>query len=214
MTPFRFCTSVPLTVVTGERAMTVAELAARLREAPESVVFNHAVTVLEERHYLTDWYASDFANWAAAHLDLPTLAERLAAVDIRDHVTVTSLKAALLSVLEAFAEAEPGAAQREARRPFFLCRAQRVVIATPYEATDLAGFAGALRRVSARSIGYHFIEARLAHGLGVDDFSAWLRALPGGGPLADAVDRIDLYTNTLEAIRAKVLAVVERGPAA
>jgi hypothetical protein len=211
MTPFRFSTSASLTVVTGERATTVVDLTVRLREAPESVVFNHAVTVLEERHYLTHRYASDFATWAAAHLDLPTLAEQLAAVDVRDHATVASLKAALLSVLEAFAEAEPGAAHREARRPFFLCRAQRVVMATPHEATDLASFAGALRRVSARSIGYHFIEARLARGPDVNDFSAWLRALPDCAPLAEAVHRIDPYTNTLETIRAKILALVERG---
>lgn len=210
MTPFRFRTSASLIAVTDERATTVVDLAARLREAPEGVVFNHAVTVLEERHYLTTRYASDFANWAAAHLDLPLLAEQLAAVDVRDHATVASLKAALLSVLEAFAEAEPGAAHREARRPFFLCRAQRVVVATPYEATDLPSFADTLRRVSARSIGFHFIEARLTRGLDVDDFSAWLRTLPGCAPLAEAVHRIDPYTNTLETIREKILALVER----
>ncbi len=212
--PFRFYTSSSLTVVTGERAQTVVELAAKLREAPDSVVFNHAVTVLEERHYLTDRYASDFASWAAAHLDLPTLGEQLAAVEVRDHPTVASLKAAIIAVLEAFAEAEPGAAHREARRPFFLCRAQRVVMATPYEATDLASFAEALRRVSARSIGYHFIEARLRRGLDVDDFSPWLRTLEGGGPLAEAVRRLDLYTNTLETIRTRIVAIVEgRGAA-
>lgn len=194
--------------------MTVVDLAGKLREAPDSVVFNHAVTVLEERHYLTERYASDFANWAAAHLDLPTLAEQLAAIDVRDHPTVASLKAAIIAVLESFAEAEPGAAQREARRPFFLCRARRVVMATPYEAAGLEDFAEALRRVSARSIGYHFIEARLTRGLDLDDFSAWLRTLEGGAPLAEAVRRLDLYTNTLETIRARILEIVGRRGAA
>ncbi|HWP35001.1 MAG TPA: DUF5752 family protein [Thermodesulfobacteriota bacterium] len=209
MAPFRFYTSSSLTVVTGERALTVVDLLARLREAPESVIFHHAVNVLEERYYLTTRYASDFATWAAAHLDLPTLAEQLAAVDPRDYPTVAALKEAILRVLAAFVEAEPGAAYREARRPFFLCRAQRVVMATPYVATDLASFAEALRQVSPRSIGYHFIEARLTRGLAVNDFSAWLRTLPDGAALAQAVDRIDLYTNTLETIRAQILRLVE-----
>ena len=46
--------------------------------------------------------------------------------------------------------------------------------------------------------------------LGTNDFSHWLANSLGLKHLADNINRIDIYTNTLDSARAKLLRLVER----
>ncbi len=76
--------------------------------------------------------------------------------------------------------------------------------------THLPEFAEGLRHVSVHSIHHHFIEARLRLKLMSNDFSQWLHEDVGLTETARALNRIDIYTATLESVRRQIVRIVER----
>jgi hypothetical protein len=84
-----------------------------------------------------------------------------------------------------------------------------VVIPTPYLARNLEEFAEGLRKVSIHAIYYHFIDARLRLKLNSNDFSVWLERELDLSQAAEKVNRIDIYTSTLEGVRRGILKIVE-----
>jgi Family of unknown function (DUF5752) len=87
--------------------------------------------------------------------------------------------------------------------------ADLVVVPTPYVARNLDEFADGLRKVSIHSIYYHFIDARLRLKLNNSDFSIWLEQELNLPAAADRLNRIDIYTSTLEGVRRSILRVIE-----
>ena len=84
-----------------------------------------------------------------------------------------------------------------------------MVVPTPFVARNLGEFADGLQRVSLHSIHFHFIEARVRLKLNSNDFSLWLEEEMDLGSLADRLNRIDIYTSTLQDVRRKILKIVE-----
>ena len=84
-----------------------------------------------------------------------------------------------------------------------------MVIPTPFVARNVAEFADGLRQVSLHSIHYHFIDARLRLKLNSNDFSLWLEDELDLGALGDRVNRIDIYTSTLEDVRQRILKILQ-----
>ena len=68
-------------------------------------------------------------------------------------------------------------------------------------------FANGAREVSVHSIHHHFIEARLRLKLMSNDFSQWLHEDVGLTETARALNRIDIYTGTLEDVRRQIVRV-------
>jgi hypothetical protein len=66
-----------------------------------------------------------------------------------------------------------------------------------------------LRKVSIHAIYYHFIDARLRIKLNNNDFSVWLEEELDLGQAADRLNRIDIYTSTLEGVRRNILRIIE-----
>jgi elongation factor P hydroxylase len=85
-----------------------------------------------------------------------------------------------------------------------------VVMPTSFQAHTLHEFAEGMRRVSVHSIHHHFIEARLRIKLMSNDFSQWLHEDAGLTETARALNRIDIYTATLEDVRQQIVQIVER----
>jgi elongation factor P hydroxylase len=80
---------------------------------------------------------------------------------------------------------------------------------TNFVAGTVQDFAKGLREVSVHSIHHHFIEARLRIKLMSNDFSQWLLEDVGLTDTARALNRIDIYTATLEDVRRKIVRAVE-----
>jgi elongation factor P hydroxylase len=93
--------------------------------------------------------------------------------------------------------------------PFYLMAADVVVVPTPYVSRNLEEFADGLRKVSIHSIYYHFIDARLRLKLNNNDFSVWLEEELDMAQAADRLNRIDIYTSTLEGVRRNILRIIE-----
>jgi len=67
-----------------------------------------------------------------------------------------------------------------------------------------------LNQVTVHSIHHHFIEARLRLHRMSNDFSQWLETEAGLVEAADAIERIDIYANTLEGVRRQIARIVSQ----
>lgn len=208
--PFYFNTSAHLTRITPYQARNLAEFLQALRECPEDSIFHHTFQTLEEHHFIPEGFSNDFAHWALTECNEPALAELLAGVDVREFTSVAELRARLVQVVEQFLERNPATVGRSARDPLYFRTSDSVVLPTSFVAHSLQEFTEGLRRVSVHSIHHHFIEARLRIKLMSNDFSQWLYEDAGLTQPARALNRIDIYTATLEDIRAQIIRIIER----
>ena len=75
---------------------------------------------------------------------------------------------------------------------------------------NLDEFREGLEHLSHASFYFHFISSRLRLQLQTNDFSLWLSGSLGLRTLADSVNQIDIYTNTLDSARTKMLRLIDR----
>src|SRR5208282_3680605 len=168
--PFYFNTSAHLLRITTQKANSLSELLAALRVCPEDSIFQHAFRTLQEHHFIREGYSNDFAHWALADCNQPTLAEQLASVDVREFTSLGELRERLIQILEKHLQLNPKDASRPAEETFYFCASDIVVMPTSFVAETMQCFAKGLHEVSVHSIHHHFIEARLRLKLMSNDF--------------------------------------------
>jgi len=207
--PFYFNSASHLLRIGREKATTLQELLEAIRACPESSIFQHTFQTLAEHHFIREGFSNDFSHWAFASCNEVELAEQLAAIDVREFTSIATLRERLIHIIETYLQKNPRAATRVAMEPFYLMASDLVVVPTPYVARNLEEFADGLRKVSIHAIYYHFIDARLRLKLNTSDFSVWLEKELDMGHAADKLNRIDIYTSTLEGVRRSILKVVE-----
>jgi hypothetical protein len=207
--PFYFNSAAHLLRIEREKATTLAEFLEALRTCPDASIFQHTFRTLQEHHFIREGFSNDFAHWAFAACNEVGLAERLASLDVREFTSIPALRERVINIVATYLDRNPRARDRGALEPFYFCASDTVVVPTPFVARNLAEFADCLNRVSVHCIHYHFIEARLRLKLNSNDFSVWLEEELDLPRLADRLNRIDIYTSTLQDVRRKVLQVVE-----
>jgi Family of unknown function (DUF5752) len=208
-TPFYFNSAANLLRISREKAATLEELLEAVRSCSDACIFQHTFQTLEEHHFIREGFSNDFSHWAFSACNEVELAERLAALDVREFTSIAALRERLVHIMESYLKKNPRAASRVAMEPFYLMAADVVVIPTPYVARNLEEFADGLRKVSIHGIYYHFIDARLRLKLNNNDFSVWLEEELDMGQAADRLNRIDIYTSTLEGVRRNILRIIE-----
>lgn len=208
--PFYFNTSAHLLRITTQKANTLAELLDALRVCPDDTIFQHTFRTLQEHHFIREGYSNDFAHWALADCNQPGLAEQLASVDVREFTSLGELRDRFIQIVEKHLQLNPSDGPRMAEDTFYFCASDIVVMPTSFVAETMQDFAKGLREVSVHSIHHHFIEARLRLKLMSNDFSQWLHEDVGLTDAARALNRIDIYTATLEDVRRQMVRVVER----
>jgi len=181
-----------------------------LRDCPEDSIFQHTLRTLEEHHFLRAGFSNDFAHWVLAACNEPSLAEALAGVDVREFTSVAEMRERFIRILERYLYQNPESSTRIADETFYFCASDMVVMPTSFQAHTLHEFAEGVRRVSVHSIHHHFIEARLRIKLMSNDFSQWLHEDVGLTETARLLNRIDIYTATLEDVRQRIVRIVER----
>jgi hypothetical protein len=207
--PFYFNSASHLLRIGREKATTLMELLEAIRACPESSIFQHTFQTLAEHHFISSGFSNDFSHWAFASCNEVELAERLAAIDVREFTSIATLRERLIHIMESYLQKNPRAAARVAMEPFYLMASDLVVVPTPYVARNLEEFADGLRKVSIHAIYYHFIDARLRLKLNSNDFSVWLDKELDLPQVADKVNRIDIYTSTLEDVRRSIVKLIE-----
>ena len=206
---FYFNSAAHLLRIGRERADNLQELLEAIRGCSDACIFQHTFQTLEEHHFIREGFSNDFSHWAFSACNEVELAERLAALDVREFTSIAALRERLVDIIETYLKRNPRAASRTAMEPFYPMAADMVVVPTPYVARNLEEFADGLRKVSIHAIYYHFIDARLRIKLNNNDFSVWLEEELDLGQAADRLNRIDIYTSTLEGVRRNILRIVE-----
>jgi hypothetical protein len=207
--PFYFNSAAHLLRISRDKANNLQEMLEAVRTCNDSCIFQHTFQTLEEHHFIREGFSNDFSHWAFSACNEVGLAEKLAALDVREFTSIASLRERLVHIIEDYLQKNPRAGTRPAMEPFYLMASELVVVPTPYVARNLEEFADGLRKVSIHGIYYHFIDARLRLKLNNNDFSVWLEQELDMGPAADRLNRIDIYTSTLEGVRRNILRIIE-----
>lgn len=208
--PFYFNSESHLTRIGRERATNLGGLLQGLKSCPDASIFYHTFQTLREHHYIRGGFSNDFAQWVFAACNEVALAERLAAVDVRDFTSIQEIRDRIVGMVESYLKQNAAAGARPAFEPFYFCASETVVTPTPFVANTLEEFAKGLQHVSLHSIHHHFITARLRPPLTRNDFSTWLEKDLDLASLGARLNRIDIYTATLNDVRAKILQMVQQ----
>jgi len=209
-TPFEFFTVTHLTRIGNQSAGTIAELLTGLEQCSDASIFHHTFQTLGTHHFLTEGFSNDFAQWALADANRDRLAEQLAALDVRDYVSLAAIRSDLCRVVRDFCTANPQFVDQMALERFYFCESVEVTISLGRNARTLDEFRAGLDHLSHAAFYFHFISSRLRLQLQTNDFSHWLADGLGFTKLADSINRIDIYTNTLDTARAKMIRLIDR----
>ncbi|MBZ5551836.1 MAG: DUF5752 family protein [Acidobacteriia bacterium] len=208
--PFRFVTAAYLTRICNQKASTLAELSRGLEESSDASIFYHTFQSLGRYHFLTEGFSNDFAQWALASCNRAELAEMLASLDIRDYLSLAELRTDLRRLVDNYCRLHPQFAEQGSFEPFYFCEGIEVMVPLDKEARTLDEFCEGLRNMSNAAFQYHFITSRLRLQLRTNDFSQWFETELGLPALAKRANQIDIYTNTLDSGREKLLSLAER----
>jgi len=209
-TPFEFFTVSYLTRIGNQSAGTLKEFLTGLQQCSDASIFHHTFQTLSSHHFLTEGFSNDFAQWAHADANREDLAEQLAILDVRDYLSIAALRSDLCRVVGDYCAANPAFSEQTALERFYFCESEEVMLPFELTARSLEEFREGIAHLSHASFYFHFMSSRLRLRLQTNDFSHWLADGLGLGTLADSVNRIDIYTNTLDSARAKVLRLIDR----
>jgi hypothetical protein len=199
-----------LTRIGIQSAGTLAELLTGLEHCSDASIFHHTFQTLGTHHFLTEGFSNDFAQWVLSDTNRSDLAEQLAALDVRDYMSIAALRSDLCRLVRDFCDAQPQLAAQSALERFYFCESVEVTVPLGRNARTLDEFREGIEHLSHAGFYFHFISSRLRLQLRTNDFSLWLAGGLGLRTLADSVNHIDIYTNTLDSARAKLLRLVDR----
>ena len=153
-------------------------------------------------------FSNDFAQWVLAGCNEAQLAEELAAIDIRDCTSIGGLRESLTSQVDGYLKKNPASATRISFEPFYFCEAYEYSVPWGEQAITLSDLEDGIREMSLQTLHHHFINSRLRLHLQTNDFSHWIRNSLELPELARQVDRIDIYVNTLDGLRERLLETI------
>jgi hypothetical protein len=208
---FQFMTAAYLIRINNQKASTLSELRACLDQANDASIFYHTFQSLGRHHFLTEGFSNDFAEWALNALNRPLLAERLGGLDVRDYLSIAELRGDLARMVGEYCDEHPREAEVSAFEPFYFCESAEVTAPLGEPAHTMAEFRRGLEGLSHASLHYHFLVSRLRLQLKTNDFSYWLEMHQGRPDLGRRIERIDIYTNTLDSARESMVRILERG---
>lgn len=207
--PFIFKTQLSLVETTGLKAKNLTELCHYLKEVPEASVYYHTHHFLQQHQYLTPEPPNDFAYWVTEVLQEGVIGEKLAAIDTVRFSTLLSLRDAIIGTIEKYSDEKPTLRIAPTGEEFYFMKCVLFNLPTSHRAHNLREFLECLKKVSIGSLYNHVFEARLRPPLGVNDFSNWLATALDEKKLASKIDKLDPYTQTMEGLRSKIMALVD-----
>jgi len=210
--PFRFCTRLHLSELTGLRATTLGQLLALIKEVPGSCIYHHTHRFLQQHQFLSPEPPNDFAFWVTDILGEDELGERLVSIDTIQYSTIRDLREKIASTIESYLDDNPLAKLKFARlgEEFHFIKSISFILPTNYVAYDLKEFMEVLKKITIDSIYFHIFEARLRLEKPTNDFSFWIENSLEDKELASNLSSLDPYTSTLDDLRKKIIRIVER----
>ncbi len=210
--PFRFCTRLHLSELTGLRATTLGQLLALIKEVPGSSIYHHTHRFLQQHQYLSPEPPNDFAYWVTEILGEDELGEMLVSIDTMQYSTIRDLREKIASTIQGYLESNSLAKLKFSHtgEEFHFIKSVSFILPTNYIAHDLKEFVEILKKITIDSIYFHIFEARLRLEKPTNDFSQWIENSLGDKELAGKISKFDPYTRTLEDLRNKIIQIIEK----
>lgn len=210
--PFAVLDCALIAIATGQKAHDLRELRDRLISMSDpGIMYYHFWDALLRPRFVDPEYQNDFAAWVWHDLHDRRLAERLSILNPADYRLMDDLRHKMIEVIEERMDEEDFMFYPDADHPFFFCRSQIVIFDTHFRIDDPRKLSEIIAQMSLGSIFYHFIDSRRRTHSGINDFSVWLRGFEGVYEvLADEIDAIDPYFDSLPVLRNELVTVVEK----
>jgi hypothetical protein len=208
--PFEFATASYLFRINKEEATNLLELEKGIASSTDASIFYHTFQSLGRHHFLTEGFPNDFAQWVLTSCNRHAVAERLASIDIRDYVSIAELRCDLQRIISEYCQENPREAAQAGFETFYFCESVEERVPLGLVAWTLEDFRDELKDIGHGSLQFHFITSRVRLHLRTNDFSHWLSKDLGLRNLAQKIDQIDIYTNTLDSARANILQLVQK----
>ncbi|MDD5005392.1 MAG: DUF5752 family protein [Candidatus Omnitrophica bacterium] len=210
--PFKFCTRLHLSELTGLRATNLGQLLALIKEVSGSCIYHHTHRFLQQHQFLSPEPPNDFAYWVTDTLGEDELGERLVSIDTIQYSTIRDLREEIALTIENYLNDNPLAKLKFAKsgEEFHFIKSVSFILPTNYIVYDLKEFVEILKKITIDSIYFHIFEARLRLEKPTNDFSFWIENSLGDKELAHKISGFDPYTLTLEDLRNKIIQIVER----
>lgn len=194
-----------VSVSTGQKAYSLAELLDQLRNIHPGSIYHHFWSRLLRPSFDHPEFHNDFAAWAHHDIHDKTLAERLNIIDPQDFNTLEELRQELIDNIEERMDESEFLPWAKARAPFYFVRSQIVVLDTGKRIHHPKELAQAVASMSLGSIFYHFIDARRRTTDGADDFRAWLLPMERYQDLVESLANLDPYFTTLSELKEELI---------
>ncbi len=207
---FRFYTRLHLSELTGIKASNLRHLLTGLRKVSGSSIYHHTHRFLQQHISYSPDPPNDFAFWVGHSLGDPELAEKLASIDIMAFTAIRDLRLKIIAVIREHIKLNPNSLKRFCKTgsEFHFIKSNSFIIPTNFSASTLEEFADALEHVTVNSLYFHMFEARIRLEQPSNDFSEWIGTELGRADIADRISRLDPYTFTLEALRKKIIRII------
>jgi len=205
--PFEFKQCISILKSTGRKAKNLRELRDVITVISEECIFHHTYQYFLKGHILE--YTNDFAHWAGESLEERSLAEHLSNIDPYDFKNIQDMRGRLLNVIDEYLKNFPEPRQATPGDEFYFNETVTFIFPVGIRIKNLAEFLTAIKYVDPGSIYYHFYEARIRLGSGVDDFSQWIEDYFGKKELAANIRNIDPFMHSIEEIRIHIAKAVE-----
>jgi len=202
---FRECISIMKS--TGRKAKTLRELRDLIAIISGESLYHHTYQYHSKRQILE--YNNDFAHWAGESLEERVLSEYFSNIDPFLFKDIEELRKALLKVIDDYLQRFPEPREAIPGNEFWFKEAIILLFPAGLKANNLAEFFIAVKYIDLPSIYYHFYEARVRLGSGIDDFSRWIEEALGRKDLAAKIRSVDLLMHTLEGIREHLVEMLE-----
>lgn len=186
---------------TGRACSNLRELIEAIRTVPDAVLEHHMMRCALEDHFELHEFSNDLARWCWTVLGDNVLGEQLGLVDPYRQSSTTSLRAALVNVIE---DRLWGLDHTPWCRPgleFHLVESHLIAYDTGDRIYTPAALMEAIERMSSRSLFYHVHDARQRTAGQSDDFSSWLETCEADASLVAALRGIDFYFLNLSQLR-------------
>ncbi len=208
---FTFFTRLHLRILTGRKASNLTEFLRLLKKVPGTSIYYHTHHFLQQHRQLSPEPPNDFAYWVSNALNEEALGEKIASIDTIGFHTIRDLRDEIVKVIEEYIKENPRAKLRFASpsKVFHFIESKSFILATPHVARNLEEFAAILKEITVDSLYFHMFEARLRLDKETNDFSFWLGTSLMEEELAAGLKSLDPYTYTMEALRSKIVDLVE-----
>jgi hypothetical protein len=205
--PFEFRQCLSILRSTGKKARNLQELKDVIAVISDECIFHHTYQYFIKGHILE--YTNDFAQWAGESLEERALSESLSNLDPYNFTRITDLRNELMKVIDEYLALFPSPREAMPGDEFYFNETVTLIFPAGLRARNLAEFMTAIKFIDSVSIYYHFYEARIRLGKGIDDFSRWIEDSLGKKELAGKIRSTDLFMHTIEEIREHIVGAME-----